>query len=100
MEKVFLHKCALKSAGEPVQVPTGERKPADGAWLDEMSPEKFVRSRRLAVAKRKTGDAEWICGACAYPAYPSQHPMTGLRHFRHFAGAPIAALGTTTPNSK
>ncbi|MFL7904315.1 DUF6035 family protein [Azospirillum argentinense] len=73
---------------EIVHVPTGERRRTDDGWLDAMPDDEFVRARRHASAARNAGGAEWACAACGHPAFPSRHHLTGLRHFRHFSGAP------------
>ncbi|MBP2309656.1 hypothetical protein GBZ48_18080 [Azospirillum melinis] len=73
---------------EILHVPTGERRRTDDGWLDAMPDDEFVRARRRATTARNSGASEWACAACGHPAYPSRHHLTGLRHFRHFSGAP------------
>lgn len=75
---------------EILHVPTGERRRTDDGWLDAMPDDEFVRARRRATTARNSGGSEWACAACGHPAYPSRHHLTGLRHFRHFAGAPAS----------
>lgn len=78
----------LRLIREVFHGPTSERRSTDGAWLEDMPADELIRARRAAVTARKAGAAEWTCAACGYPVYPSRHHLTGLRHFRHFAGAP------------
>lgn len=82
------HSRTIRLIREIVYVPTGERRRTEDGWLDAMDEEEFILARRQASAARREGEAVWKCAGCDHPAYPSRHPRTGMRHFRHFVGTP------------